>query len=104
MPALLKAFIEQTLRPGFAFDEPHGRPPRKLLVGRSARLVVSMGMPALIYRTFYRAHSVKCLSRNILKFSGFKPVRTSLVGAVESGTRHRQAWLDRMQKLGSAAR
>jgi putative NADPH-quinone reductase len=41
MPALLKAFLEQALRPGFAFDE-SSRMPRKLLKGRSARIVVTM--------------------------------------------------------------
>ena len=46
MPALLKGFFEQTLRPGFAFDyRPNGFP-LKHLGGRSARIVVTMGMPA----------------------------------------------------------
>ena len=103
MPALLKAFIEQALRPGFAFDEPEGRMPRKLLKGRSARLVVTMGMPALVYRLFYGAHSVRSFKRNILRFSGFGPVRASLIGSVESSGRHRHRWLDRMRALGRSA-
>jgi len=37
--------------------------PRKLLTGRSARLVVTMGMPALIYRWYFRAHGVRGLER-----------------------------------------
>src|SRR5436190_5514212 len=51
MPALLKAFLEQTFRPGFAtpkLDE--GKPWKKLLAGKSARIVVTMGMPAFFYR------------------------------------------------------
>jgi putative NADPH-quinone reductase len=104
MPALLKGFLEQVLRPDFAFSEPEGKMPEKLLTGRSARLVVTMGMPAFFYRTFYRAHSVKNFRRNILLFSGIKPVRTSLVGMVEGSDRHRQKWLDRMAKMGRAGR
>jgi putative NADPH-quinone reductase len=47
MPALLKAFFEQTLRPGFAIGKAApGRLPKKLLAGRSAHVVVTMGMPA----------------------------------------------------------
>lgn len=48
MPAVLKGFLEQVLRPGFAVGEPEsGRPGKRLLAGRSARIVVTMGMPAL---------------------------------------------------------
>jgi len=57
MPALLKAFLEQVMRPGVALEyRKHGFP-RGLLTGRSARLVVTMGMPALIYRWYFRAHA-----------------------------------------------
>jgi len=104
MPALLKGFLEQVLRPDFAFGEPKGKIPQKLLTGRSARLVVTMGMPSLFYRAFYRAHSVKNFRRNILLFSGIKPVRTSLVGMVEGSDRHRQKWIERMAHLGSSGR
>ena len=46
MPALLTGFLEQTLRPGFAFAESarHGLP-KKLLGGKSARIFVTMGLP-----------------------------------------------------------
>ena len=104
MPALLKGFLEQVMRPDFAFSEPKGKMPVKLLKGRSARLVVTMGMPAFVYRAFYRAHSVKNFQRNILLFSGIRPVRTSLVGMVEGSDRHRHKWLDKMAQLGSSAR
>lgn len=104
MPALLKGFLEQVMRPDFAFSEPEGKMPEKLLTGRSARLVVTMGMPAFFYRAFYRAHSVKNFRRNILLFSGVKPVRTSLVGMVEGSDRHRHRSLDKMARLGSAGR
>lgn len=101
MPALLKGFLEQTLRPGFAFDYLDGGKVRMKLEGKSARLVVTMGMPALAYRWFYGAHSVKSFERNILKFVGIKPVRTSLHGMVEATSdTQRQQWLDEMRKLG----
>jgi len=104
MPALLKAFFEQVLRPDFAFSEPKGKLPVKLLKGRSARIVVTMGMPAAAYRWFYRAHSVRSLKRNILNFCGIRPVRVSLVGAVEGAAAQRDKWLDKMARLGQKAR
>lgn len=102
MPALLKAFLEQVLRPGFAInpENPFGG----LLKGRSVRIVVTMGMPALFYRLYYRTHSLKNLKRNILRFAGFGPIRTSLIGMVESSSSKRRKWLDRMAALGEAAR
>ena len=102
MPALLKAFLEQVFRPGFAFDyQTSGKMPRKLLTGKSARIVVSMGMPALVYRWFFFAHSLKNLQRNILGFSGIKPIRSTLIGSIEGLTDHQRAdWLDVLRDLG----
>lgn len=105
MPALLKAFLEQVARPGFAVgkagQESLGT---KLLKGRSARVVVTMGMPALVYRWYFRAHSVKSLERNILGFVGFAPVSETLIGGVEGLEEAGVAkWLARMRKAGERA-
>jgi len=105
MPALLKGFLEQVARPGFALSRPdeHGRQ-GKLLGGRSARVVVTMGMPALVYRWYFRAHSVKALERSILGFVGFAPVREALIGSVESmADADRQRWLGKLTALGRSA-
>jgi putative NADPH-quinone reductase len=106
MPAMLKAFIEQVARPGWAFPKGAGGPMGpKALKGRSARVVVTMGMPALVYRYFFRAHSVKALERNILGFIGFAPVRETLFGNVEGASAETRAgWLATMAKLGAQAR
>jgi putative NADPH-quinone reductase len=104
VPALLKGFLEQICRPQFAFRYRDKGLPEKLLKGRSARVIVSMGMPALFYRLVYRAHSLKSLERNILKFVGFGPVRHTIIGAVESGPKAREQWLGRLERLGRSAR
>lgn len=105
MPALLKAFIEQTLRPGFAFDYlPKGRIEMHLK-GRSARVVVTMGMPALAYRWYFLAHSLRSLTRNVLKFAGIKPVTWSLYGLVEGRSdKVRQGWIEELRALGRDGR
>jgi len=102
MPALLKGFFEQTFRPGFAAEPgAQGRRWKKLLTGRSARLVVTMGMPALAYRLYYRAHSVKSLEQNILGFAGVGPVRRTLIGLAEAmNAAKRERWLSEMEALG----
>ncbi len=103
MPALLKGFLEQVARPGFALGRPpKGDMPEKLLKGRSARVVVTMGMPALVYRWFFRAHSLKALERNILGFVGIAPIHETLVGTVEGmGAADRERWLRKLAALGA---
>jgi putative NADPH-quinone reductase len=104
-PALLKGFLEQVMRPGFAFRGEDRQMPGGLLKGKSARVVVTMGMPALLYRTYFRAHGVKYLERSVLRFAGMRPVRRSLFGLVEARSdRTRQRWLARMERLGRRAR
>lgn len=105
MPALLKGFLEQVARPGFAFSAGEGNPfDRKGLRGRSARIVVTMGMPALVYRYYFRAHSVKSLERNILGFVGFTPIRATLIGMVdELGAEGVLRWCEKMRALGRRA-
>jgi putative NADPH-quinone reductase len=91
MPALLKAFLEQVMR-GF---------PRGLLAGRSARIVVTMGMPASIYRWYFQAHGVRGLERSVLRFAGMKPVRETLMGMADAvSDAKRRAWLDRVRDFG----
>jgi putative NADPH-quinone reductase len=106
MPAMLKGFLEQVARPGFAIDPAPRNPLRAgLLGGRSARLVVTMGMPALAYRWVYGAHSVRLMRRNILGFAGIAPVRSTLVGGVGSlDAAHVAQWCERLHRMGVAAR
>ncbi|AKJ29280.1 NAD(P)H-dependent oxidoreductase [Caldimonas brevitalea] len=104
MPALLKGFLEQVARPGFAVPADRRNPlTTKLLAGRSARVVVTMGMPARVYRWFFGAHSVKALERNILAFVGFAPVRETLIGSVDAmDSADRAEWVAKLRALGRA--
>ena len=104
MPAVLKGFLEQVARPGFAFEYGDGSRWARLLKGRSARVVVTMGMPAFLYRGFYGAHSVKALKRNILNFIGIAPVATTIFGLVERDAGRRERFLRRIAKWGRAGR
>lgn len=106
MPAVLKGFFEQVFRPGFAFSrEGVGMGGPKPLGGKSARIIVTMGMPGFFYRAFFWSHSVKNLKRNILQFIGIRPVRTTLVGMVEKlEGRRLEKRFEEMKRLGAAAR
>jgi putative NADPH-quinone reductase len=105
MPALLKGFLEQVARPGFAFKPGVDNPfAAKVLTGRSARIVATMGMPALVYRAYFRAHSIKSLERNILGFVGIAPVNETLIGGVDQlGAEGVAKWQNRLRALGRDA-
>ncbi len=58
-----------------------------------------MGMPALAYRWYFGAHSLRCLERNVLGFSGIKPIRESLFDMIEDvSNKKRKKWLDQMRE------
>jgi len=104
MPARLKALFEQTLRPGFALGQRERTIGVGRLKGRTARVIVTMGMPAAVYRGFYFEHSLTALKRNILAFVGIGPTRSTIVGGVEGMSESRRlAWLDKVSALGRRA-
>ena len=104
MPASVKAFLEQVMRPGVAFSyEKHGA--KKLLAGRSAHIVVTMGMPAWLYQTFFCSHGIRGLRRSVFKFAGFSPVRATMFGMIENASdATKSRWLATMRRNGAKAR
>lgn len=105
MPAILKGFIERILQPDLlAAEASKGQKDRFILRGKSARIVMTMGMPGWFYRWYFGAHALKLLKRNILQFTGVKPVRSTIYGMVEAaGEAKRRQWLRETEALGRAA-
>ncbi|GAC1043181.1 NAD(P)H-dependent oxidoreductase [Rhizobium sp. No.120] len=105
MPALLKAFLEQVFRPGVAFQYQEGGAAKRLLSGCTAHIIVTMGMPSLIYRFWFGAHGTSVLRRSILNFAGIRPVRQTFFGMIEQvGEERRRRWLAQVKKLGRHGR
>lgn len=102
-PAKFKATLEQVFRGGFGFEVgPRGW--RSKLSGRSARMVLTMGMPGAIFRLVFGAHGLKAITQGIFLLAGIKPSRASIVGAVDAiGAGGRARWLERMRRLGANA-
>ncbi|XBQ15972.1 MAG: NAD(P)H-dependent oxidoreductase [Oceanicaulis sp.] len=106
LPAKSKAFLEHLGRAHFFLDTQNdsSKWPAQKMNGKSARVIVTMGMPGFAYRLFFGSHSVKGLEAGILKLSGFSPVKDSVFGLVEAGPERRAALLDEARKLGAAGR
>jgi putative NADPH-quinone reductase len=100
MPALVKAFFEHLARAEFAVGRNEAGWPRKMLKGRSARVVVTMGMPATAYSLMFGAAGVKGFESGILGVAGFHPIHETLIGAVDVSERERNKWLERLADLG----
>ena len=105
MPAMLKGFLEQVARPGMFVTLEDGKPvPTRMLQGRSARLVISTGMPGPAYRWLSGAHSLKLMRRDILGEAGARRVRSTVVGSATSMSPEQvMRWRDRLHALGRRA-
>jgi putative NADPH-quinone reductase len=102
-PAYLKGFIEQTFRYGFAMPQPGEGVPRGRLGGRSARIIVTMGMPGAAYAALFGGFGVRAMERSILRLAGIGPIRHSYIGQVESRVEVRKVWLEKVMELGARA-
>jgi NAD(P)H dehydrogenase (quinone) len=103
LPAIMKGFLERVLQPDLVEPAKHGKFV-KILKGKSARIIVTMGMPRFIYRWWFGAHAVKMLKRNILGFVGVHPIRTTIYGNIEgAGDERRRQWLKDVEALARDA-
>lgn len=100
LPAILKAFLERILQPDLVEPSKQGTFVQ-ILKGKSARVIVTMGMPAFVYRWWFGAHAVRMLKHNILGFMGVKPVAISIFGSIESiGQKGRAKRLAEVEAIG----
>ncbi len=102
-PALLKGFIDRVFLPGFAFEYQNKSPfPKKLLTGKTARLIVTTDTPNWYYSLIYKKPGHNSMRKSILGFCGIKPVRISTIGPIKNSSKtQRIKWLDKVEKLGA---
>ncbi len=102
LPAILKGFLERVLQPDIMAAKQDQFP--KLLKGKSARVIITMGMPGVIYRWWFGAYALKILKRNILRLVGVHPIRSRIYGNVDgAGLKGRHRWLKEVEELGRHA-
>jgi len=103
MPALMKAFIEHTFLPGFAFKYKKSKKIvkwDKYLEGKSARIISTMDSPPWYYKLFAGDPGYKTM-KDIMNFCGIKPVNRTYFGSVKvSNEEQRKQWLAKAEQLG----
>lgn len=102
MPALLKGLFDRVWIPGFAFHfNKQGIGWHKLLKNKSARVIVTMDSWPWVAR-FLFGDSTNEISRGILWFSGFCPVKVKKIGPVKDASPEKISSLeDRVHKWGT---
>jgi putative NADPH-quinone reductase len=101
-PAYVRAFLEQLSRAEFVAHM-DGKTLVQRLKGKSARLIVTMGMPSLMYRLMFGAHGVKSIAQSVLGFAGVRPVRKTLIGLIDAEAKTQERRLARLRALGTRA-
>jgi putative NADPH-quinone reductase len=76
-----------------------GKFPKRLLKGKTSRIIMTMGMPGLIYKVFYCAHSYKAL-KGMLKFCGIKVSAHNFFGMIEGSEKRRKKMLEKVYGFG----
>ena len=102
MPALTKGFIDRVFLPGFAFKHRSGKIfPKKLLKGKSMRLLITMDTPKWWFYHIYRASQYQILKDIVFGYVGFQPIRFSTFGFMRKSTvKQRNNWLKQVERLG----
>ncbi len=105
IPALLKGFFDRTFLPGFAFKyRNRSQLWDKLLIGRTADLLVTLDTPPWYFRWIYGAPAHRQMVRTILGFCGIKTRRLTEFAPVRpSSEEQRQGWLRKAESLGVRA-
>lgn len=99
-PGLLKGFFEQLLRYGSSWSAPQAAI-SSLLTGKSARLIVTMGMPVPVFSLVLGGHGLDGLEKGLLMMTGVNPVRRTLLGGAQNDDPARKAqWLAKAEELG----
>ncbi len=103
MPALMKAFIEQTFLSGFAFKYlKSGKVVKweKFLKGKTAHIISTMDAPPWYY-IYWLGDPVGKSLRASFDYCGIKLKKRSYFGSVKTSTQNqREEWLKSVKKLG----
>ena len=102
-PALLKGFIDRVFLPKFAFKYRDNSPMwDKLLLGKSARLIVTQDAPKWYYCLFLKKPGHNSMKKGILEFCGIKPVKITMFTPVKSSSVDKRGeWIKKVEKLGT---
>lgn len=102
-PAVLKAFLDRTLLPGFAFKYRENSVWwDKFLTNKTARIISTMHTPYWYYKLIYGNPSIKAFKKGTLEFCGVSKVKTTIFSATQNQEPPIDKWKSKVQQLGLA--
>lgn len=103
-PAIMKGFIDRTFLPGIAYEPIKGKPlPKKLLKGKSARLIITADAPKWYDFLIMKRPAINQLKKGTLQFCGINPVKVTYIAPIKnSNSIFREKWLKKISILGSS--
>jgi NAD(P)H dehydrogenase (quinone) len=101
-PAIMKGFIDRTFLPGITFKFIPGKAlPKKLLKGKTGRIIVTADTPNWYNRLFMKSPAINQLKKGTLQFCGIDPVKVSYIAPIkDSSEEFRNKWLKKIRKIG----
>tara|TARA_R110002049_G_scaffold13089_6_gene57444 strand:- start:4217 stop:4795 length:579 start_codon:yes stop_codon:yes gene_type:complete len=102
-PALMKGFIDRTFLPGITFDVVKGNPfPKKLLKGKSARLIITADTPKWYNFFVMKRPAINQFKKGTLQFCGINSVKVTYISSIkDSNLAFREKWLKKVFILGN---
>lgn len=87
LPAITKGFIDRVFLPGFAFQYRENSVWwDKLLTGKTAHIITTLGQPSWYYKLAFGNPSVNQLKKCTLEFCGIKPVKVTYIGPIKKSS------------------
>lgn len=101
-PALMKGFIDRTFLSGITFEMIKGKPlPKKLLKGKTARMVVTSDTPRWYNYLILRNPAINQLKKGTLQFCGIRPTKITYISPIKDSTpEYREKWIKKVFLLG----
>ena len=101
-PAIMKGFIDRVFLPGFAYEYlPNKTYPKKLLKGKSARIIVTSDTPKWYNSLFLKNPAINQLKKGTLQFCGISKVKVTYISPIrQTNNDQRKKYLNEIIKLG----
>ena len=101
-PALMKGFIDRTFLPGITFETIKGKViPKKLLKGKTARIILTYCIPLLYDSLFMKSPAINQFKKGTLEFCGISPIKVAYISPIKnSSVDYREKWLEKITLLG----
>ncbi len=101
-PAIMKGFIDRTFLPGITYEFTEGKSmPKKLLKGKSARIIVTADTPKWYDYLFMKSPVINQFKKGTLEFCGFSPVDVTYIAPIRNSTpEFKNKWLKKVEVLG----